>query len=177
MLERVYLARDSPGKTEKSVAPALAIRGAASTLGTGLATGALGSDAGAVDSAKRGGRDASAEAYLESGNPRPRPRRRRERRPRSPPRSGRSPRSVRSVWGAAADSPSIATAPLSTSRSSGGSAAEDGAIGLSAGGRFLPSPREASPREDSPRGDSPRPGSRVTDTRSKSSVSSEKSET
>src|ERR1700677_76159 len=104
MLERVYLARDSPGKTEKSVAPALTMRGAASTLGTGLAEGALGSDAGAVDPAKRGGRDASEEAYLESGNPRPRPRRRRERRPRSPPRSGRSPgrsmRSVRSVCGA-----------------------------------------------------------------------------
>src|ERR1700678_931878 len=119
MLERVYLARDSPGKTEKSVAPALAIRGAASTLGTGLAEGALGSDAGAVDSAKRGGRDASEEAYLESGNPRPRPRRRRERRPRSPPRSGRSPgrspgrslRSVRSVCGAAAGSVSAAPRP------------------------------------------------------------------
>src|ERR1700678_613798 len=115
MLERVYLARDSPGKTEKSVAPALAIRGAASTLGTGLAEGALGSGAGAVDSAKRGGRDASEEAYLESGNPRPRPRRRRERRPRSPPRSGRSPgrslRSVRSVCGAAAGSVSGAPRP------------------------------------------------------------------
>src|SRR5665213_3502819 len=176
MFERVYFARDSPGRTEKSVAPALATIGRSSTAGAEWDEAAAGSAAGAV-SPMRGGREASAEAYLESGNPRPRPRRRRERRPRSPPRSGRSPpRSVRSIGGAPLGAASFPIAPLSTSRSWGGSGAGGGAIDRSTGGLLL-SPREDSPREDSPREDSPRPGSRSTDTRSKSSVSSEKSET
>src|SRR5579862_7788718 len=110
---------------EKSVAPALGALGADSTAGTGPEKEGLGSAAGAEGPAspKRGGRDASDEAYLESGNPRPRPRRRRERRPRSPPprsplRSGRSPRSVRSVGigGAASVSadPGLADSAAST---------------------------------------------------------------
>ncbi len=154
----MYLARDSPGRIEKSVAPEVATAGAASSTRTGLAEGAPGSAAGAAPS-KRGGREASEEAYLESGNPRPRPRRRRERRPRSPPRSGRSPRSVRSVFGAAPDSVSAAAAAARGASVSAASIASGGASG--SGGRFRLS----------------RPGSRFTETRSKSSVSSAKSDT